>query len=141
MIGREEAYMNGKLSLKERIRACEDIAQEEVFIPEWKETLFVRSLTAAERDRYEEGILIGSGKLTKTNLKNARAKLAVLTCYDEEGNKVFTDEDVSWLSGKNAAALSRIFNVASRLSGITESDMEELEKNSENGQLDDLLSD
>jgi hypothetical protein len=47
---------------------------------------------------------------------------------------LFTDEDVAALGQRSAAALERVFDAASRLSGLSAEDMEELAKNSESGQ-------
>jgi hypothetical protein len=44
--------------------------------------------------------------------------------------RVLSDEDVEWLGGKSAAALSRIYDVAAKLSRIGPDDVEDLLKNS-----------
>ncbi len=74
------------------------------------------------------------------NLQNIRAKLVALTVVDEQGNRIFKDEDVKWLGNKSAAALDRIFEVAQRLSGLRDEDVEELAKNSESDLSDDSTS-
>jgi hypothetical protein len=48
---------------------------------------------------------------------------------DDDGNRVFGDNDIEVLGGKSAAALNRLFAVASRLSGLSGSDVEELTEN------------
>jgi hypothetical protein len=42
---------------------------------------------------------------------------------------MFTAGDLEILGSKSAAALDRIFTVSRKLSGLTEEDIEELEKN------------
>jgi hypothetical protein len=86
----------------------------------------VRGLTGKERDRYEESLVVGKGKNATVNARNARAKLAVLSCIDEKGDRLFSDADVAWLGEKSAIALERIFDVARRLSGLTDTDVKEL---------------
>ncbi len=93
--------------------------------------VIVRGLNGTERDRFEGSILDQSGKKTKVNMQNARARLVSMSVVDEKGKLVFSQADVQALGSKNAAALDRIFEAASRLSGISEDDMEELVKNSE----------
>jgi hypothetical protein len=39
---------------------------------------------------------------------------------------LFSEADVEFLGGKNAAALEKVFNAACRLSGITDEDLKEL---------------
>jgi hypothetical protein len=47
---------------------------------------------------------------------------------------------VPWLAKKNAAALERIHDMGRKLSGMTNQDQRELEKNSETGQLGSISS-
>ena len=75
------------------------------------------------------------GKNTKMDLRNMRAKLVALTVVDDKGKRLFRgDADVNALGRKSAAALQRVFEVAQRLSGLSDEDMEELAKNSDAGQ-------
>ncbi len=113
------------MNLKEQILNAEDSVIEPVDIPEWSCTVHVKTLSGIERDRIEAEIHSGDGD----NLVNLRAKMAVATVCDEQGNLVFTPDDAAELGNKSASALSKIFNVATRLSGMTEADVDELEKN------------
>lgn len=108
------------------ILGVSDLKVETVEVPEWGGSVLVRGMTGAERDAFEKSVLVRKGKDTQVNLSNARAKLVALSVVDESGKRMFTDSDVIVLGTKSASALSRIFNVASRLSGITEEDVEEL---------------
>ena len=55
----------------------------------------------------------------------------VLCTCDAEGARLFTDQDADKLGKKSAVAVNRIFEVARRLSGMTEEDLEEMAGNSE----------
>ncbi len=133
-----------KFLSREDILSVQDAQTREVDIPEWGGTVRVRGLTGAERDRYEASLWEGRGRGRRLNLENARAKLLVLTLVDESGAPLFTRQDVDRLGAKSAAALDRLFDVAQELSGISNTDMDELieetAKNSGNGQGDSLLS-
>lgn len=115
---------------RDQIKNADDIASEEVDVPEWGGRVLVWGLTGEERDMWEEGLLVEKrvrGRTTReTNLKNVRAKLVVASCRDKKGNKLFADSDVSWLGKKSAAALNRVFKVAQKLSGLTDDEVEEL---------------
>lgn len=116
----------------------EDLKIEEVSIPEWGNlVVVVHSLAGDERDDLEASMTKFKGKKTEVNFKNMRAKLIVKSTYDKDGQRLFRDEDEVAVGKKNAAALQRIFEVAARLSGITQEDVEELTKNSEEGQSED----
>lgn len=115
------------LLTKEAILAAEDRQTEDVAVPEWGGTVRVRGLSGTERDAYEAGIvLISRSGQRSVNLKNLRGRLVALACIDEEGNRLFTDEDAIALGDRSAAALERLFDVARRLSGLSDSDVEEM---------------
>jgi len=124
----------GKFLSAEEVLNANDIVTEEVEVPEWGGSVLVRGLTALERDRFEASVIQGSGKNTTVKLENARAKLASLTVVGEDGKRLFSQADVAKLSQKSAAALNRIYNVAARLSGITDEDLEEISQDFDGGQ-------
>lgn len=101
----------------------------------------VKALSGAERDRFEESILVGKGKNRRVSYNNMRAKLLALCIVDEDGKQVFSTHDVEALGNKSAGALERVVNVAQRLSGLSAADMEDLEKNSVSAQSDDSTFD
>ena len=117
------------LLTRDAILQAQDLPKELVSVPEWGGEIYVRALTGAERDAFEQTIVERKGKSTKMNLKNMRAKLVALTTVDEEGKRIFSDSDAELLGKKSAAALTRVFEVAQRLSGITPVDVEELTGN------------
>ena len=61
-----------------------------------------------------------------TNMENVRARLCLLCLVDENGDRLFQEEDTFPLGGKSAAALDRIFTVAQRLNGLRDQDVDEL---------------
>lgn len=119
----------GKLLTRDDILKAQDLPTERVSCPEWGGEVIVRGLTGAERDAFEQGIVETRGKNTRMNLKNIRARLVALTVVDEQGNRLFSDDDVEPLGRKSATALNRVFEVAQRLSGLTPADVEELAGN------------
>ena len=125
---------------RDAILIASDIQTEEVAVPEWGGKVIIRGMTGAQRDAYEDASLSMPDKKKQTRAfiyKDARARLVAWSVVDENGKRVFSDADIPRLSEKSAAALQRIFNVAMRLSGISEEDIEELVKNSPDGQSDD----
>lgn len=116
---------------REAILKARNIEIREVDVPEWGGTVFVRGMTGIERDIYEESMIRQRGRNTELNLKNARAKLVALCTVDKEGNRLFGDEDVKELGKLSAKALDRVYAVAQELSGISDKDIEEITKNSE----------
>lgn len=115
---------------RDAILAASDATFEDVVVAEWGGTVRVRGLTGKERDEFEASMLVKRGNKRDVSLINARAKLVSLAVVDEDGTRVFTDADVTELGSKSAAALTRVYEVASRLSGLSDEDVDELEGNS-----------
>lgn len=99
-----------------------------IYIPEWGGTVHVRQMTGTERDAFELFCMASDGA---RDLANVRAKLAVFTVCDPHGKLLFRPEQAAELGRKSGAVLSRLFDVAAPLNGITEGDTEALLKNSE----------
>lgn len=108
------------------------------------ECVFVRQMTGRERDKFEQS-LIKENKNAEGGYEKAlddfRAKLAVVTLCDENGNALLKPEDYPILSqSMSAARLEKIINVAQKINKISEEDKENLVKNSEVGQADSSSS-
>lgn len=129
------------LLTREQILGVADLGHEDVDVPEWGGVVRVGMLTGMERDAFEQEIVVRQGKKTHLNLNNIRARLVALCVVDGDGQRVFSETDVKALGRKSAVALNRVFEVAQRLNGLTEQDMEELAGNSANGQSGDSISD
>lgn len=114
--------MDLREQLRQQILEANDRPVRPLHIPEWDCTVYIRTMSAGERDRYEAAQLANP-------YQDARARLAAETVTDAEGTKLFTPEDVAALSQKSCKALDRIFAVAFRQNGISKEDIEELKKN------------
>ena len=126
------------------ILEAKDLPTETVDVPEWGGQVIVRTLTGEERDQYETSMfeIVGEGskRTAITKLENIRATLVALTIVDEEGQRMFTRDDIVALGNKSAAALDRIYEVARTLSGLSEEDMDELAEGLEPAQSVGTLS-
>lgn len=94
------------MSLKEKILAAKDSrVLESVQVPEWNDaTVFFRVMTGAERDSFEESIIVG-GTVDMTNIS---AKLLVRTLADENGARIFGDHEADELGAKSSIVLRRL---------------------------------
>lgn len=105
---------------RDQILAADDRRSEVVEVPEWGGSVRVVAMSGTQRDAFEMSLLV-NGKPDPTN---ARAKLVAASVVDDSGAPVFTAGDIEALGRKNAAALSRIVEVARRLSAIGEAEIE-----------------
>jgi hypothetical protein len=103
---------------------------EDVPVPEWGGSVLVRELRARERDEWEASLAVQRGRQMVPDVSNMRAKLAARIIVGADGEPLFTQQDVAALGELSAAPLDRIFEVASRLSGLNPADLEEKAKNS-----------
>ena len=126
---------------KAEILTKQDLKTEDVFIPEWDAWITVRSMSASQRDTFEAGTIERNGKEVRTNLENIRARLCVLCMVGEDGEQLFDEADDHALGLKSAAALQRVFEVAQRLNGMREEDVNELAANFPADQNGDSPSD
>lgn len=126
---------------REDIIGSDDRKTQDVAVPEWGGDVRVKALSGAERDAYELSLVIVTGNTATTKLDNVRAKLVAYSCVDEEGNRLFSEEDIVALGEKSAAALQRVFDVARKLSGLTDEDVEELAEGFGDAPSDDSTSD
>ena len=126
---------------RDAILAAQDIQQEVLPVPEWGGDVIVRALSGTQRDAFEAGVVEQRGKDTKMNLVNIRARLVALSVVGEDGKPLFSEKDIPALGKKSARALQRVWDKARELSGLSDDDVEELAKNSEDGQSDGSTSD
>jgi len=113
-----------KLLTREEILDCQDLKIERLDVPEWGGYVYVRSMTASERDAWE-GRLIES----KNKVPEMRSMLASELVCDENGKGVFTPDDLQALGRKSGAALDRVFDKVQQLNKVSEKDLEELAGN------------
>jgi len=111
---------------RDDILTVKDISIEEIDVPEWGGSVYVKGMNGTERDTFEASIVQQRGKNASVNMANIRAKLAAQTICNENGERLFTDADIKALGKKSAAALQRVFDIAQKLSGISGDDVDEL---------------
>lgn len=114
---------------REAILSANDLARESLTVPEWGGDVWVRTLTAAERDTWEQQVRDQTDDSGAVGQRRLKSMLAVLTVVDNDGARLFADDDVEALDEKSAAAVDRIWQVACRLNGLTDGDVEELAGN------------
>lgn len=114
------------LLTKEQIFSKEDKKYKEVEVPEWGGTVRVTVMSGGDKDRWEGGLLGKNGNINYTNM---RAKMVAYCCVDENGKRLFSDDDIIKLSKKSAIALERVYTACAEINVITEADVEDLAKN------------
>jgi hypothetical protein len=124
----------GSYLTRDAILAAAALRTEEVDVPEWGGVVLVRELRGRERDEWEASLAVQRGKQMVPDVANMRAKLVARCIVNGDLEPVFSQQDVAALGELSAAALDRVFEVASRLSGLSEADLEEMTGNFGTGQ-------
>lgn len=133
-----------------------------VDVPEWSGSVIVCELTGSMRDAFEGAMVQGRvNGSTQLNMTNVRARLAAFSIVNPDDferestvsddgvlsfssvyrikdgktpRRMFTDAEIAELGQLSAAALSRVADVAQKLSGIGQSDIQELAGDLKNDQ-------
>ncbi|KMS69791.1 hypothetical protein ACH49_25960 [Streptomyces leeuwenhoekii] len=115
----------------DQILDADDLAYEDVPVPEWGGTVRVRELPGTERDKFEAQFVGKDGASVRMEgLEGFRARLAAATIVDENGRPLFRSvAETKRLGEKSAKALQRVCDVAQRLSAMSEDDVKELTGN------------
>lgn len=116
---------------RDQILESNDLTSEPVEVPEWGGGVLVRTMTGTDRDAFEDSLFSvdASGKASR-DVSNLAVKLLTMTIVDDAGNRLFAPTDVAMLGRKSAAAIARVYAVASRLNGIGAKAEDDAVKNS-----------
>lgn len=102
----------------------------EVYLPMAEITVRIRSLLESEKEAYESAMLNAKGDIIRSKLVEARRRLISLCLCDENGERILSDADLEAMKELHGADLSILQGECQKLSGFSNSDIEELEKNS-----------
>jgi len=102
----------------------------EVDIPEWGGKVYIRYITADEREKWEslDWVTTANGSL-RYNQEHIRARLLTFCLADEAGELLFTQEDIEALSKQPAHIISGLYQIARQINVVNDDDILELAKN------------
>jgi hypothetical protein len=122
-----------KVELRTLLLNPAEVRTEIVDLSDLKEgaKIVVRGMTAKEKGVFDLQF-VKDGKPDLAKQRQMRERMIVACCYDEDGNKVFSIEDVVALSQQAIHIVDRLYEAADRVnSGMS---VDEWEKNSAAGQ-------
>lgn len=108
---------------KNSILTAVDLKRETVPVPEWGKDaeVIVQEMSALDRDRLWKDLRVKGAEgeeSDKLSTENLAAKVLVRCIVNQDGARLFVDEEAEPLGRKSQAALARIFEVAKRLNGL-----------------------
>lgn len=127
-----------ELLTREQVISKDDRRYEAIPVPEWGGNVRIRSLSEPEYHDYRDSVFTSAGKDREVNERTMRACLCAACVVDAEGKPLFTVDDLTGgkdpSKGKSAHAIALIWNVAAKLCGMDQDDIEDLLKNCGTGQ-------
>lgn len=96
---------------------------EKVSLPEWGGEVFVREMTALDRDRFDSQLA--------ESMDMRRAMAFVLCVCDESGKPLFSDKDLQAVLAMPSGPVNRCCDVVWRLSSMFGRGADDVAKNSE----------
>jgi hypothetical protein len=90
----------------------------------------IRTITESERAKMEAPNYTKKGTVNLEKLGDARCRLLVAAVVDGEGNPLLSNSDVQHLRNKDSRVINELADAISDHCGISQQDMEEIEKNS-----------
>lgn len=101
-----------------------------VDVPDLGGHVYVRTLTAAEKDAYEASqVKVGKDGDLEPQLANASGNLAALVICDEQGRRLFEDDDAGELGRLPAPVLAPIVAEARKINGMNRKAVEDAKGN------------
>lgn len=116
----------------EQITAVKDVKLEMVPVPTWGGAVYVRTLTADQRDTFVSRFIDESSGRVRVDVRHVTATLLAMTLCDASGTLLYPDQrvGVKVLAVKAAVVCDPLFDKALHLNGLTAEDIEELAGNS-----------
>ena len=114
---------------REAILKRGDLEVQELEVPEWGGCVFLRPMSGAQRDEFEQ-LAMERRSGQSVDIRGLKVKLVCASVCNAEGKLLFAgNDDEKKLNEKSASAINRIFQAAARLNGLTEEDIQEIAEN------------
>lgn len=102
-------------NIRNHILAASDCRTKLVEVPEWGSKVYVSSVSADEREAWEEGIRTDNGV---PQIRGARCQFLVKCLVDVNGDRIFGDDDAELLAGKSSLVIDRLWEVANEVNAV-----------------------
>ncbi len=114
---------------KNQIIAAKDSQPIEVEVPEWGGSILLRPMTGTARNDYEFWAASEHSKNGQSDFRGIRERLIIAHAVDDQGESLFSLDDLEQLSAKNAEVIDRLHNECQKLSGLTAEAVDDAAKN------------
>ena len=115
---------------REMILEANDVQSEPCEVPEWGGTVYVRVMSGAQRDVFEQWAIDRRSNGGQQSIRDLKALMVVLSVVDAEGKPLFELKDLALIQTKNYKAIDRIFQMSDKVNKISDKEIEEIAGNS-----------
>lgn len=109
------------MNIKEKILNANDTVGKSLRVDEWDVTVHLKRMTVAETMNFQQTISLGDEDDNTTGLRNMVAFVSTCMC-DEQGNRIFSDDELNLLDTRSTDVIQRIFDEAAKLNGMGKDD-------------------
>ena len=113
------------MDLRQTILDAPDLASETITVPEWNTSVIVSTMSGHARAAWATVAFNADGKIIDENM---RARLLIHCIVDENKVLVFHPDDAPALENKNGDVIGRLFQIAKRLNGLGNDEVDNAEK-------------
>jgi hypothetical protein len=107
---------------RDQILDADDRKFTDVDVPEWGGKLRVKTMTSAERQRFQAKV-----QAQPKGVPDDLMEQIVVACVvDENGDNLFSLEDIDILSSKSSIPIATVFSAAAELNGMTKGSIEQI---------------
>ena len=99
---------------RDQIFSANDFKTKDIPVEAWGGTVRIRGLSAKDRDEFESSLALTQ------DMRNLRARLVVKSIVDDQGVRVFSDEDAEALGDKDGEVMDMLFDEVRNLSGMSD---------------------
>ena len=117
---------NGKYITIESLSAAEDIAHEDVDVPEWGGRVKLRQLSAGEMSKFFEDHFVFGADGAELKDRTFLIKIVAATLCDSDGNRMFENVAKGYevLEKRSFRVVNRLANIALELNTLSDEAIE-----------------
>ena len=121
---------NATFATKDAILAVRDLNHQDVYVEEWELTVRIRELTGTERGLFDKSVTQVTASKdgnfdVQVEAHKLRLSLVALTLVDESNERIFSEDEMHSLGEKSSKVITRLYEISSKLSGLSADSAEE----------------
>jgi hypothetical protein len=113
---------------KAALLAATNLPRETVYCKVLGGDVIIQGMSGVQRDEWEGSLIKQRKNQRRLDTRNSRASLLARCIVTEDGSRMFSDEEAELLGKVRVDILQPLFDVAQRLSGVSDEDLDELGK-------------